>query len=294
MAVTPTDIPNYVIPAQSKAAKRLQLLERFATHLVLLIFAIIVVYPVIWMAMASVKSQGDLLDNIWGLPSAFRWSNYSEAWKAASLGRALFNSIFVSLSTVGLVIAIAAPCGYALAKFKLRFGTLILLVFVLTMQAPVPVIPLYVLLVKLHLTNSYIGYILPLTAGGLPLAIFVFRAFFTTIPRDLEDAAVVDGSTQLGAFLRIVMPISVPAVATVAILQFLASWNEYFLALILIRSPELRTLPLAIQVFFYDWGRTDWGPIFAALSVGSIPMILLYIVMQRRFVQGLTAGAVKG
>ncbi len=285
---------EFIIPEQSKSSKRLQLLERVAVHAILLLFAAVVVYPVIWMAMASVKSQSDLLDNIWGIPTAFRWSNYREAWKAASLGRSLFNSVFVSLSTVALVIAIAAPAGYALAKFKLRFGTLILLIFVLTMQAPVPVIPLYVLLVKLHLTNSYIGYILPLTSGGMPLAIFVFRAFFTTIPRDLEDAAVVDGSTRLGAFLRIVMPISVPAIATVAILQFLASWNEYFLALILIRSPELRTLPLAIQVFFYDWGKTDWGPIFAALSVGSVPMILLYIVMQRRFVQGLTAGAVRG
>jgi raffinose/stachyose/melibiose transport system permease protein len=294
MAATPGEIPAYIIPEQSKAAKRLAVLERVATHLVLFVFAAIVVYPVIWMAMASVKSQTDLLDNVWGPPSGLRWANYREAWNAASLGRSLFNSIFVSLSTVALVIAIAAPAGYALAKFRLKFGTVILLIFVLTMQAPVPVIPLYVLLVKLHLTNSYIGYILPLTAGGIPLAVFVFRAFFTTIPRDLEDAAVVDGSTQLGAFLRIVMPISVPAVATVAILQFLASWNEYFLALILIRSPELRTLPLSIQVFFYDWGRTDWGPIFAALSVGSVPMILLYIVMQRRFVQGLTAGAVKG
>jgi raffinose/stachyose/melibiose transport system permease protein len=202
--------------------------------------------------------------------------------------------MFVSLSTVVLVVAITAPAGYALAKFKLRFGTVILLIFVLTMQAPVPVIPLYVLLVKLKMTDSYIGYILPLTAGGIPLAIFIFRAFFTTVPRELEEAAVVDGSTRVGAFLRIVMPVSVPAVATVSILQFLGSWNEYFLALILIRSPELRTLPLAIQVFFYDWGRTDWGPIFAALTIGSLPMILLYIVMQRRFVQGLTAGAVKG
>lgn len=294
MAVTPGEFPTYVIPEQSKTAKRLAVIERVATHIVLFVFAAIVIYPVIWMAMASVKSQSALLDNVWGIPTSFRWANYREAWNAASLGRSLFNSIFVSLSTVALVIAIAAPAGYALAKFRLKFGTFILLVFVLTMQAPVPVIPLYVLLVKLHLTDSYIGYILPLTANGLPLAVFVFRAFFTTIPRDLEDAAVVDGSTQLGAFLRIVMPISVPAVATVAILQFLASWNEYFLALILIRSPELRTLPLSIQVFFYDWGKTDWGPIFAALSVGSVPMILLYIVMQRRFVQGLTAGAVKG
>ena len=98
-------------------------------------------------------------------------------------------------STVVLVVAITAPAGYALAKFKMRFGTVILLIFVLTMQAPVPVIPLYVLLVKLNMTDSYIGYILPLTAGGIPLAIFIFRAFFTTVPRELEEAAVVDGST---------------------------------------------------------------------------------------------------
>ncbi len=284
----------YIVPQASKTAKRLKRIERIATHLILIVFAVIVVYPVIWMAFASLKGSGELLSNIWGVPRSIETKNYTEAWKAAHLGRALFNSMFVSLSTVVLVVAITAPAGYALAKFKLRFGTVILLIFVLTMQAPVPVIPLYVLLVKLKMTDSYIGYILPLTAGGIPLAIFIFRAFFTTVPRELEEAAVVDGSTRVGAFLRIVMPVSVPAVATVSILQFLASWNEYFLALILIRSPELRTLPLAIQVFFYDWGRTDWGPIFAALTIGSLPMILLYIVMQRRFVQGLTAGAVKG
>ena len=284
----------YIVPQASKTAKRLKRIERIATHLILIVFAVIVVYPVIWMVFASLKGSGELLSNIWGVPRSIETKNYREAWKAAHLGRALFNSIFVSLSTVVLVVAITAPAGYALAKFKLRFGTVILLIFVLTMQAPVPVIPLYVLLVKLKMTDSYIGYILPLTAGGIPLAIFIFRAFFTTVPRELEEAAVVDGATRVGAFLRIVMPVSVPAVATVSILQFLASWNEYFLALILIRSPELRTLPLAIQVFFYDWGRTDWGPIFAALTIGSLPMILLYIVMQRRFVQGLTAGAVKG
>ena len=271
-----------------------EILASLASHALLAIFAVIVVYPVAWMVFASLKDQTDLLSNIWGIPKSWAWANYRDAWNTAGLGRALFNSIFVSLSTVVLVVAIAAPAGYALAKFRLRFATPIFLLFVLTMQAPVPVIPLYVLLVKLHLTDSYIGYILPLAAGGLPLSVFIFRAFFITVPRELEEAAVVDGSTRLGAFLRIVMPISTPAIATVSILQFLAAWNEYFLALILIRSPELRTVPLAIQVFFFDWGRTDWGPIFAALSVGSIPMIVIYVIMQRRFVQGLTAGAVKG
>lgn len=290
-------VPADVFISQPKPKRRRttdQVLSAVLSHAVLAVFAVVVVYPVAWMVFASLKDQPDLLSNIWGLPRSWAWGNYRDAWQTAGLGRALVNSIVVSLSTVLLVVAVAAPAGYALAKFRLRFATPIFLIFVLTMQAPVPVIPLYVLLVRLHLTDSYIGYILPLSAAGLPLAVFVFRAFFLTIPRELEEAAVVDGSTRLGAFLRIVMPVSTPAVATVAILQFLAAWNEYFLALILIRSPELRTLPLAIQVFFFDWGRTDWGPIFAALSVGSIPMIVVYVLMQRRFVQGLTAGAVKG
>jgi raffinose/stachyose/melibiose transport system permease protein len=264
------------------------------SHLLLLFFTLVVVYPVAWMVFASLKDQGELLSNVWGLPRSLAWQNYSTAWKTAGLGQALFNSVVVSLSTVVLVIAVASPAGYALARFRFRFSTAIFLLFILTMQAPVPVIPLYVLLVKLHMTDSRLGYIMPLVAGGLPLAIFIFRAFFTTIPRDLEEAAIVDGSTRFGAFLRIVMPISVPAVATVAILQFLAAWNEYYLALILLRSPALRTVPLAIQVFFFDWGRTQWGPVFAALSVGSVPMIVLYALLQRRFIQGLTAGAIKG
>jgi raffinose/stachyose/melibiose transport system permease protein len=222
------------------------------------------------------------------------WENYSRAWEAARLGDALFNSVFISLLTVVLVVSLAALAGYALAHFRFRFSLFIFLLFVLTMQAPVPIIPLYVMLVKLHLTDSYIGLTLPLVAGGLPLAIFVFRAFVLSVPRELQEAAVVDGCTPFGAFLRVVLPISGPAVATIAILQFLGAWNEYFLALILIRRPELRTLPLAVQVFFYDFGRTEWGPTFAALTVGSLPMIIVYIIMQRQFIQGLTSGAVKG
>lgn len=283
-----------MVPTARKNSKLRRRITGGASHLILLIFALIVVYPIVWMMFASLKSQSELLQNIWGLPQSAAWANYRDAWNAAGLGRALFNSVVVSLAVVAVVILLAAPAAYALAKFRLRFATAVFLVFILTMQAPVPVIPLYVLLVKLGMTDSYIGYILPLAAGGLPLAIFIFRSFFLTIPQELEEAAVVDGATRLGAFVQIVMPISTPAVATVAILQFLSAWNEYFLALILLRSPEIRTLPLAIQVFFYDFGRSDWGPVFAALTVGTLPMIVVYVFLQRWFVHGLTAGAVKG
>lgn len=264
------------------------------SHLILALFTIVIVYPVIWMFFASLKSNSEIVTNIWGLPQTPQWENYTGAWESADLGYALLNSVLVSVGTVLVVTTLSALAGFAFAKFSFRFALTIFLLFVFTMHAPAPVIPLYVMLVKLGLTDSRLGLILPMAAGGIPLSIFIFRAYFQSMPRELLDAAKVDGCTDLAAFLRVVLPISGPALATVAILQFVGAWNEYFLALILVRSAEMRTIPLAIQVFFYAWGRTEWEQVFAALCIGSLPMILLYIIMQRQFIQGLTAGSLKG
>jgi len=270
------------------------LLTAWASHLILAFFTIVIIYPVFWMLLASVKSNSEIVTNVWGFPSKFQWENYVNAWQNADMGYALMNSVLVSLGTVILVTLLGALAGFAFAKFHFRYALALFLLFVFTMHAPSPVIPLYVMLVKLGLTDSRLGLILPMVAGGVPLAIFIFRAYFQSIPGELLDAAKVDGCTDLTAFARVVLPISGPAIATVAILQFVGAWNEYFLSLILIRSAEMRTIPLAIQVFFYAWGRTEWEQVFAALSIGSLPMILLYIIMQRQFIQGLTAGSVKG
>lgn len=270
------------------------LLVTLGSHLILAFFTIVIVYPVVWMLFASLKSNSEIVTNIWGLPQTPQWENYTSAWESADLGYALLNSVLVSVGTVLVVTTLSALAGFAFAKFSFRFALAIFLLFVFTMHAPAPVIPLYVMLVKLGLTDSRLGLILPMAAGGIPLSIFIFRAYFQSMPRELLDAAKVDGCTDLTAFLRVVLPISGPALATVAILQFVGAWNEYFLALILVRSAEMRTIPLAIQVFFYAWGRTEWEQVFAALCIGSIPMILLYIIMQRQFIQGLTAGSLKG
>ena len=264
------------------------------SHVVLIFFVIVIVYPVVWMISASFKSQTEIVTNIWGLPQNPQWENYTQAWENASMGFAIFNSVVSSLGTVLLVTILASVAGYAFAKFRFRFSLAIFLILIFTMHAPTPVIPLYIMLVRLKLTDSLIGLVLPMVAGGLPLAIFIFRAFFQSIPGELVDAAKVDGCNEFSAFRRVIIPISMPAIATVAILQFVGAWNEYFLALILLRSPEVRTIPLAIQVFFYAWGRTEWEQVFAALTIGSLPMIFLYIIMQRQFIQGLTAGSVKG
>jgi raffinose/stachyose/melibiose transport system permease protein len=271
-----------------------RILVSTASHVVLAIFTLIIVYPVLWMVLASFKSQTEIVTNIWGLPAALQWENYVGAWQNAEMGYAVLNSVLTSAGSVVLVVVLASLAGFAFAKFHFRFSLAIFLLFVFTMQAPVPIIPLYVMMVKLGLTDSRIGLILAMAAGSIPLSIFIFQAFFQSIPTDLLDAAKVDGCTELSAFWRVVVPISGPAIATVSILEFVGAWNQYFLPLILIRSPEMRTIPLAIQVFFYEWGRTEWQQVFAALTIGSMPMILLYVLMQRQFIQGLTAGSIKG
>jgi raffinose/stachyose/melibiose transport system permease protein len=291
---TAAPIRKATAPALRTSMRSEAMLTSMASHLILIFFTIVIVYPVVWMVLASLKSNSEIVTNVWGLPQAPQWKNYAGAWESAKLGYALLNSFLVSAGTVILVTTLAAMAGFAFAKFRFRYALVLFLLFVFTMHAPAPVIALYVMLVKLGLTDSRLGLILPMAAGGIPLSIFIFRAYFQSIPHELLDAAKVDGCTDLTAFLRVVLPISGPAVATVAILQFVGAWNDYFLALILVRSAEMRTIPLAIQVFFYAWGRTEWEQVFAALSIGSLPMILLYIIMQRQFIQGLTAGSVKG
>jgi len=271
-----------------------KVLTAIGSHAILIFFTVIIVYPVLWMVLTSFKTNDEVVTNIWGFPRILQWTNYTNAWVEAELGSALFNSAIISLLTLFLVICFASVAAYALARFSSRWLTVILLIFVFTMQTPTPIIPLYVEVAKLHLTNNLAGLILVEAAGGLPLAIFIFRAFFQGIPRELMDAANVDGCSDLRAFLSVVIPISGPAIATVGILQFVGTWNEYFLPLLLIRNPVMRTIPLAIQVFFYNWGRTEWAYVFASLSIATVPIIIIYVILARQFIQGLTAGALKG
>ena len=264
------------------------------SHLILIVATIIVVYPVLWMFLGSLKSGTELLTNVWGLPSTPMWENYPKAWEQGRLGVAFLNSVIVSVNVVLLAVVISSLAGFAFARMQFRGSMGLFLVFVFTMQVGAPMVPLYVLVVRMGLTDSHLGLILPQVAGALPLAIFIFRAFFQSLPQELLDAARVDGCTDLGVFTRVVMPVSGPAVATVAILQFLGSWNEFTLPLILVRQPDMRTLPLTLSSFTWEFGRTDWSLVFCALSVGALPMIILYVFMQRWFIQGLTEGAVKG
>lgn len=265
------------------------------TYLVLVAFAVAVVFPLVAMVFGSFKTQFEFYSNPWGLPSTLNWDNYVYAWQQAQIPRFIGNSAIVSAATVTLTLILASSAAYGFSSFTFRGGRALFLMFVLLLIVPVPVgiIPLYVIVVRLHLVDTYFALILPYVSGSLPLSIFLLRAFFQSIPRELTDAARIDGCSQFVAFMRIVLPISRPGLATVTILTFLNSWNEFFLALIFIHNPNLMTLPLGLQAFFFQYS-VQWNYLFAALTMSIVPIVVVYLVMQRQFIAGLTAGAVRG
>jgi len=262
---------------------------------VVLVATVVVGYPVLWMLLQSLKTKFEMYANVWGLPAQLYVENYVQAWRIARMGTYIVNSLIVSLGTVVVVLVTASLAGYAFGKLRFAGSRVLFYTFVFTLIVPlqVTIIPLYAVVSGLGLSNTYLALILPYAAGGLPLSIFLLRAFFESVPREIEEAARIDGCSELAAFWRVVLPISGPGLATVTILQFLGAWNEFILALIFIRNQSLRTIPLGLQAFFFEYS-VEWGYLFAALSMATVPVIIVYVLMQRQFIRGLTAGAVKG
>jgi raffinose/stachyose/melibiose transport system permease protein len=269
-------------------------LGKLIAYLLIILFSLVVAYPLIAVLFDSFKTSVQFFDNPWTWPTSLDWSNYQYAWSVAHIPRFMLNSAIVSVATIVLTLAFASMAAYAFSSFRFAGNRPLFVMFILLLivPAPVSIIPLYVIVTRLHLINTYFALILPYTSGSLPLSIFILRAFFDSIPRELVDAARIDGCSQVRAFVSVILPISKPALATVTILTFLGAWNEFFLALIFIHDPNLMTLPLGLQSFFYQY-FTQWPYVFAALCMANIPVIIVYVLMQRQFISGLTAGALK-
>jgi raffinose/stachyose/melibiose transport system permease protein len=261
----------------------------------LVLFAIQTIYPIVWMIFGSLKTNDDLFTNIWGPPRGLQWSNYSEAWQIGSLGTRIGNSILVTAGSLVLLLVVATPAAYAIARLALPGARAIFVVILATMMVPAQttLIPLFLIVKELGLVNSRLGLILIYAATGTAFSIFVLRAFFLSIPVELEDAALCDGANRWQAFMHVVLPLARPGLATVAIFQGMEIWNEFFLAFIFVRDPERQTIPLGLVEFFFRY-QSEWTLYFAALTTITLPVIILYVAMQRQFIAGLTAGALKG
>ena len=266
-------------------------------YFVLSVWAVLVIFPLIWMLYTSFKTNQELIGNVWSLPARLKLENYARAWTQGKLGLATLNSLFYSLASVGLSDVLAAMAAYVLARFDFRGARTAFYYFMAGVYIPtsLTIIPTFLLLRSLRLIDTHVGLMLVYTAWNIPFAVFVLYGYFKTIPSELMDAASIDGCSEHTVFWRIVLPLGKSGLTAVSILNFLWVWNELFYALVLAREDTLKPLPLAVAtVKSATYLSGDWVQVFAAASVMAVPLIVGYIFIQRQMIEGATLGALKG
>ena len=263
--------------------------------LVLIIICVIWVYPFAWMISASLKTQFEIFSSGLNLiPEQWEWHNYIRAWDTAQFSRYMLNTIVITLGTVALVLFRTSLAGYAIGRFSFIGRRLVVALLVGTIFVPVgyTIIPTVQLSDTLGILNTLHGVILVLGGGGHIIDILLFAAFFRSLPDELEEAAILDGAGFIQIFLRVMLPLSTPVIATVTILTFLSSWNAFFVPLVFTFSrPELRTLSVGMFAFVGKL-ETDWSGMAAAATISLLPVVTVFFLMQRYFIEGI-AGAVK-
>ena len=272
--------------------------KRIILWLSILLVLMFVLGPILWQLLTSFKLNQDIsaIPNIY-FPTRITFTHYLELFSRKPFIFYIFNSALVSLVSTFLCLALGSPAAYALARLKLPGENIILALVLIVSLFPYVLLFLGLLeIVKaIGLGNNYLALIIPYTAINLPLTILVMRSFFQQLPKDLEDAAKVDGYKTIPMLLQIVLPMTIPALITTGILSFIFAWNEYIFALTFITKDVMKTIPVATaQLGGATVFEIPYGPIAAATVLGTLPLVLLVLFFQRRIVQGLTAGAVKG
>lgn len=267
----------------------------FARSGFLAVASLIVLIPIVYMALASVKTVPDFYGNPYGLPSEWAWENYARAWKDAHISVTLPNTIMVTAASVLGSTFLSSLIAYGISNKKKAFSMGLYTFFVSGLLVPVNmiVLPLFILIKWLGLFGTLFALILPYIALGLPLGVLILGPIAATLPRDLIHAARVDGASEWQIYLRIVLPLMKSGLISVAILNGVWMWNEFFIPLIVAFTPESQTMPVGI-VSFVGAYSTEWGLVFASVVVSTAPIMFAYLLMTRQFQSGLTAGAVKG
>lgn len=252
-------------------------------------------FPLYWALVASLSPDAALFGAPALWPHHLTLDNYRALFAERNFWLPIRNSLVVAGCTTFVCVTLGSAAAYALARLEFRGKALILGgVLAVTMFPQISIVsPLYLMLRRLHLIDRYAGLVLPYVTFAMPLAIWLLTSFFRQIPRDLEEAALVDGASRWQSFRRVLLPVALPGVATAAILTFIYCWNEFLFALSFTLGPERQTVPVAIALFRGQY-QVPWGQILAGAIVSTAPVALVVLAFQRRIVQGLTAGAVKG
>lgn len=278
-----------------RSDKGRKLVAAILRHILLITVSLIVLVPIVYMCFASFKSVADFFGNPYGLPTVWHWDNYTRAWDEAHISITLPNTVFVTACSVVGSTFLAALIAFGLARKEKPFAIGLYTLFVSGLLVPVHmvILPLFIVLKWLGLFGTLWALILPYIALGLPLGVLILAPIAATIPRDLISAAEVDGATQWQIFWRIVLPLLKPGLISVAILNGVWMWNEFFIPLIVAFTPQSQTMPVGIVAFIGTYS-TEWGLVFASVVVATAPVVFAYLLITRQFQSGLTAGAIKG
>lgn len=290
--------PTLTVPSTGMRAvdllKRGGRMRATITSAILAPICLLWIYPFLWVISAALKTNDEIFAGPGLIPKSPQWSNFSRAWNQANIGRYFLNTTVITLSTVVIVVVTTGMMGYVLGRYDFPGKRIIVAFFAATIFIPegYTVIPIFDLINRLHLNNSLVGVILAESGGSHIVFILLFAGFFSQLPRELEEAAIMDGAGFLRIFAQVMLPLAKPVIATTIILQFMQSWNDFFLPLVLTLSrPELRTLGVGMFAFQGEYFQ-DWSGMAAAATIALLPIIAVFLLLQRYFVEGI-AGAVK-
>lgn len=267
----------------------------FFSHLFLITVSLACLFPLWWTFASSLKTQQTIFNDLSLFPKQPHWENYLLAWTKANFGLYFFNSLVYTVTVVIGVIMVASMAAFAFSRLNFPGKNFLFLLLISTMMIPIPgnFIALYVLLNKLHLVDTRLGYILPQINGGLALGIFLLKTFFDDLPKELEDSARIDGCGRFRVYWHIALPLAKPALAVLAIFNILAVWNEYLFAMLVLSKKSLMPLQRGLMVF-QGAHITEYPLLMAGMVITILPILVVYLMLQKHIIKGITAGAVKG
>ncbi|MGQ4488995.1 carbohydrate ABC transporter permease [Streptomyces sp. SAS_281] len=271
--------------------------SRLWIRLAVTLLLIIEIYPLLWMFLTSLKSNSDYLNNsTWSLPTTWEWGNYTEAWTTGNIGLYIKNSLLAVVPALLLILLLGTAAGFALQIMVWKGRSLTLLVFLAGMMVPPQMIllPLFTVYFQTGLSGTLWPLVLTYTGTGLPLTVFMMATYYRTVPRELFEAATIDGAGILRAFWTISVPVVRNALLTVGLVQFFFIWNDLLIALTFTNSQDLRTIQVGLLNFTGEFGATQYGPLFAAICINVFGTLVIYLFLNQKVMKGLTSGAVKG
>lgn len=269
--------------------------SRLFFRTVLIINSVLVLLPVFFLFNSALRETNSFASNPFALARDPHWENFQQVWSDGEFATYLKNSVIVTGGSLVVILLFALGAGFVLGRYNFK-GNALIFGFILTgmlIPAKLAILPLFMQLNWMNLIDTHIGLILVYASGALPAAIFIMSGFFRSLPADLDNAARIDGATELQLLRRVLVPLVRPGMAIVAIYSAIPIWNDFFLPLVFLQSPENKTIMQGLTVFFGQYA-SQWGVLFAGLTMAALPLIVLYLILSEQFIKGLTAGAVKG